>query len=122
MQLLFPLMSLFNNYLRVAKDDQGVIHLQSLSGGETTLQDGADIATVDPISGAFATPHSTIDDGQGNQTVGGDLVVNGAKVDLHNAATSTSAPAAGSGAALPATPAGYVTVYIGGAAHQIAYY
>jgi hypothetical protein len=34
----------------------------------------------------------------------------------------TTAPVAGAGAALPATPAGYVTVYINGVAQRIAYY
>jgi hypothetical protein len=36
--------------------------------------------------------------------------------------TATTAPAAGGGAALPATPAGYVTVYINGTARKVAYY
>lgn len=36
--------------------------------------------------------------------------------------TSTTAPSAGAGGALPATPAGYATIYINGTARQIAYY
>jgi hypothetical protein len=45
-----------------------------------------------------------------------------ADLDLPVATTATSAPAAGGGSALPATPAGYVTVYVNGTARQIAYY
>lgn len=41
---------------------------------------------------------------------------------LTGATVGTTAPAAGAGSALPATPAGYVTININGAAHQIAIY
>lgn len=39
-----------------------------------------------------------------------------------NGRTVTTAPAAGSGAALPATPAGYLTLSINGKAQQLPYY
>jgi hypothetical protein len=39
-----------------------------------------------------------------------------------DASTTTSAPSAGGAGALPATPAGYVTINIGGTNRQIAYY
>jgi len=42
---------------------------------------------------------------------------------LHFAASTTAiAPVAGAAGALPATPAGYLTVYVNGSAQQIAYY
>ena len=69
--------------------------------------------------------------GNGNPTgsgVGGDLVLqtgtgatNGS-LKLVNVVTGTTAPSAGAAAALPATPAGYVTIYINGTARQLPYY
>ncbi|MDN7825096.1 hypothetical protein QZN01_20805 [Burkholderia cenocepacia] len=53
-------------------------------------------------------------DGSGNLTVNGGLTM--------SPATTTTAPAAGGAGALPATPAGYATVTIGGTARKIAYY
>jgi hypothetical protein len=44
------------------------------------------------------------------------------EVYLPYATTSTTAPSAGGAGALPATPAGYMTVYIGGTPRQIPYY
>lgn len=41
---------------------------------------------------------------------------------LPDITTSTTAPSAGAGAALPATPAGYATIYINGVERKIAYY
>lgn len=53
-------------------------------------------------------------DGSGNLTVNGGLTM--------SPATTTTAPAAGGAGALPATPAGYATVTIGGTARKIPYY
>lgn len=41
---------------------------------------------------------------------------------LSSAAVTTTAPGAGAGGALPATPAGYLTTTINGAPHKIPYY
>lgn len=41
---------------------------------------------------------------------------------LASASTTTSAPSAGAGGALPATPAGYLTTTVNGAPHKIPYY
>lgn len=65
----------------------------------------------------------------GTTSTGGDLEVgpgtgtsaNG-KLRLLNVATTTSAPGAGGAGALPATPAGYVSVTINGTARQLPYY
>jgi hypothetical protein len=43
-------------------------------------------------------------------------------IDFHSVATTTSAPSSGGGGALPATPAGYATLSIGGTPRKIAYY
>ncbi len=53
-------------------------------------------------------------DDSGNLTVTGGLTM--------SPATTTTAPSAGGAGALPATPAGYATVTIGGTARKIAYY
>ena len=39
-----------------------------------------------------------------------------------NGPTTTTAPSAGGGGALPATPAGYLTVNVGGTDRKVAYY
>lgn len=41
---------------------------------------------------------------------------------LSSAAVTTTAPTAGAGGALPATPAGYLTTTVNGAPHKIPYY
>jgi hypothetical protein len=41
---------------------------------------------------------------------------------LSSAAVTTTAPSAGAGQALPATPAGYLSTTINGATHKIPYY
>ena len=43
-------------------------------------------------------------------------------IPLASATTTTSAPSAGGAGALPATPAGYLTVPINGVNHEIPYY
>lgn len=48
--------------------------------------------------------------------------IEGAELVLTNQTVGTTAPSAGAGAALPATPAGYLTVSINGVTRQIAYY
>lgn len=47
---------------------------------------------------------------------------NSGVMDLHIAPTSTASPSAGGAGALPATPAGYVTIQIGGVDHSLPYY
>ena len=45
-----------------------------------------------------------------------------AKLSISNATTGTTSPSAGGAGALPGTPTGYITVTIGGASRQLAYY
>ncbi|MCA8068539.1 hypothetical protein [Burkholderia vietnamiensis] len=65
------------------------------------------------ISSNFSTVLLSLDE-PGNLGINGGL--------SFAPATTTTAPAAGSAGALPATPAGYATVTIGGTARKIAYY
>jgi hypothetical protein len=60
------------------------------------------------ITGNITTPYATI-----------SLT---SPLTLNPATTTTTAPAAGGAGALPATPAGYVTVNINGVNRQIAFY
>jgi hypothetical protein len=54
------------------------------------------------ITGTIASPYATI--------------------SLNLTTTTLTAPPAGGAAALPATPAGYVTIVIGGVARKVAFY
>jgi hypothetical protein len=58
----------------------------------------------------------------GTTTAVGTLTLDFLKVNFQNLATTTTAPGAGGAGALPATPAGYVTVTIAGTDRKIAYY
>lgn len=61
---------------------------------------------------------------------GGDVILSvgttgsgaAGKLDIENVSTTTTAPSAGGAGALPATPAGYVSVKINGTSRQIAFY
>lgn len=56
------------------------------------------------------------------EQVGANLTDTAGKLSLTNATTQTTAPAAGAGAALPATPAVYLKVNINGVDRFIAAY
>lgn len=59
----------------------------------------------------------------GTGTIGqGALTISCGSFELAGIATTTTAPAAGSAGALPATPAGYSTITINGTARKVAYY
>jgi len=55
-------------------------------------------------------------------TVTGNIASPYATIGLNLTTVTTTAPPAGGAAALPATPAGYVTIYVGGAPHKVAFY
>lgn len=55
-------------------------------------------------------------------TVTGNIASPYATISLNLATTTLIAPAAGGAAALPATPAGYVTIVIAGVARKVAFY
>ncbi|MDW9228632.1 hypothetical protein C7S15_3229 [Burkholderia cepacia] len=65
------------------------------------------------LNDAFTATIFQLDDA-GNTTLGGGLAF--------SPVTTTTAPAAGGAGALPATPAGYATVTIGGTARKFPYY
>jgi hypothetical protein len=100
----------------------GVVASQSSLIASTASVPAAVLTT--PLTG-FASASGTVtatdtvlsafDKVNGNTALVAGLTFTGATV-------GTTAPAAGAGAALPATPAGYVTVSINGTSHQIAYY
>lgn len=65
----------------------------------------------------------------GTTAIGGSLVLSSGTgtssngtIGISNVATTTTAPSAGAGSALPVTPAGYFTLKINGTSHQIPYY
>jgi hypothetical protein len=60
--------------------------------------------------------------GTGGITISGNISSPYATIGFNPTTTTTTAPAAGGAGALPATPAGYVTITIGGVAHKVAYY
>lgn len=72
------------------------------------------------VNGAFTSVIMALTD-SGNAVFSGTVTTaNG--FAMTNAGTTTTAPSAGSAGALPATPAGYLTVSINGTDHEIAYY
>lgn len=90
---------------------------------------GADKDSIDylTLGNAYSDSKFRIKMGSGNVLIGtatddgaNKLQVNGGIA--MNPATTTTAPSAGGAGALPATPTGYATVYIGGVARKIAYY
>jgi hypothetical protein len=65
----------------------------------------------------------------GATSTGGDLILSpgtgtsaNGSINLNGVATSTTAPAAGAGQALPATPEGYISIKINGTVRLIPYY
>ena len=74
------------------------------------------LAVASPVSGGTA--------GKVSCKVSGteQFSIQSGTVDFANMTTTTTAPSAGGANALPGTPAGYMTVKIGGTNRQIAYY
>jgi hypothetical protein len=70
-----------------------------LKGADVRNAQGANGVVV---SGTIASPYATI--------------------SFNPSTTTTTAPAAGGAGALPATPAGYVTIIVAGVARKVAYY
>jgi hypothetical protein len=70
-----------------------------LKGGDVRNAQGTNGVVV---SGTISSPYATI--------------------TFNPTTTTTVAPAAGSAGALPATPAGYVTIQVNGVARKVAYY
>lgn len=60
--------------------------------------------------------------GAGGVTVTGNISTPYATIGFNPTQTTTSAPSAGGAGALPATPAGYVTLLINGVSRKVAYY
>jgi hypothetical protein len=107
-----------------------------------TIQHNQYLPSLTGATGAaFTIKAQTLSSGTGNtggslNLVGGNASTNGGDVVLQlgtgatkngsvkivNAITTSTAPSAGGGGALPATPVGYITVYINGTARQLAYY
>lgn len=89
-----------------------------------TLSDGTNTWTVDTNSGNLRFNKSGVST-PASLSFAGDLTLAGAVTTLRigtGNATTATAPSAGAGGALPATPAGYVTISIGGTSRQVAYY
>lgn len=59
--------------------------------------------------------------GTGGATVVVKILADG-RVDFHNVPNTTTAPGAGGAGALPATPAGYMTIQVGGADKKVPFY
>lgn len=121
-----------HNLTAIANGSNFAITAQSttgsnFNGGNLNLKSGS-------ASGSGATGNGgdlSIVAGNTNATsgIGGDIVLqvgtgatSSGEIKLANVKTSTTAPVAGGGAALPATPAGYVTIYINGSLRKLAYY
>lgn len=85
--------------------------LSSNNGGSATVAGGN-------TSGTGAGGNVVLAPGQGSG-VGGTPYGN---LQILNATTSLASPGAGAAGVLPATPAGYITVYINSVAQQIPYY
>jgi hypothetical protein len=60
--------------------------------------------------------------GAGGITITGNIASPYATISFNPTQTTTVAPAAGGAGALPATPAGYVTITVAGVARKVAYY
>jgi hypothetical protein len=60
--------------------------------------------------------------GANGVTISGNISSPYATISLNLTTTTLTAPPAGGAAALPATPAGYVTIVIGGVARKVAFY
>jgi hypothetical protein len=105
----FPLLTISGT------NDTNGATIQLVGNGATTP-----IKTIKVVNGSFRIVNSagnanlmTLDD-SGNMAATGGLSI--API------TTTSAPAAGGGGALPATPTGYMTITVGGTARQVPYY
>ena len=87
-----------------------VINGSQTPGGTITEAQVTSLVSDLALKAPLASPTFT-----GTVTLPGTITVTGATV-------GTSAPSAGAGGALPATPAGYITVSINGSPAKIAYY
>ena len=94
----------------------GALHLGT---GGARIQGAASAQLYSTADSIYFRDSTLAAMGQADRYAGWQL--NGA-VQLVNPGTSTTAPAAGAAAALPATPAGYVTITIAGAARKLPYY
>jgi hypothetical protein len=60
--------------------------------------------------------------GSNGIVVSGNIASPYATISFNPSTTTTAAPAAGGAGALPATPAGYVTILVAGVARKVAFY
>lgn len=121
-----------NNYTGAAGSAQLLGGNANVNGtpGNVVVQGGAIAYSRSSVNAGSVTLAGGITNGTG---AGGDIILSigtgpgagGAplgKLKIANATTHTSSPSAGGAGTLPATPAGYISVYINGVARQIAYY
>lgn len=99
----------------------------SFTSAQTTPKLNQATVATNSATGQALTVQAQI--ASGTTSIGGDLNLSpgtgtssNGNINLQNLTTTTSAPSAGGAGALPATPAGYVTIKIGGTARQIPYY
>lgn len=95
------------------------VYLGSGGGPAVELSDGTNNVRLDNSSGTFRVLKAGVSvlftvDSSGNAAITGGL--------SFSPATTATAPTAGGAGALPATPAGYMTVTVGGTARKVAYY
>lgn len=107
-----------------------------VSSGATSAQIAATVTSFTINQGDNSTNSATgasitiqAQNTTGTTSIGGDLILSpgsgtssNGKLTFNNLITTGTAPGAGGGSALPATPAGYATIKINGVSRQIAYY
>lgn len=99
----------------------------TISAGGDIAVNGGSLTTTQATANLFNATATTVNIAGAATAVNigastGTITLNNALLSLPNAATTATAPAAGAGDALPATPEGYVTIKIAGTDRKIAYY
>lgn len=111
-----PIMCAPSGVQTYALHDDGAMEIGSISASSTIPLDFH-------TSGLAADYDSRILATGGTSTNGkGTLQFSAANIDLQGLTTTTTAPSAGGAGALPATPAGYITILVDGVARQLPYY
>jgi hypothetical protein len=108
----------------IARDDEVTAEMGAHEAAANPHPDyvtTAELAIAEAAHEGEANPHAVYPLIAGTPTISGAWTF-GNSATRFNFTTGTTAPSAGGAGALPATPAGYVTVNIGGVNRQIPYY
>jgi hypothetical protein len=94
---------------------------EAASDPHPTYTNAAELAAAISAHAALADPHTVYPLAAGAEPISGQWTFSNTS-NRYDFVTGTSSPAAGAAGALPATPAGYLTININGTPRQIPYY